>query len=126
MFQYFRKQNVSIPPFCIPPTHAFTTPTFFSKFLIKLLRPATLLKKKLWHRCFPVNFVKFLRTPFLQNTSGRMLLTICTNFLIRLNLLKNTSLKFPVELLKQNVTHLRSFPMIKKPFPSTEGSVHLK
>ena len=22
-------------------------------------RPATLLKKRLWHRCFPVNFVKF-------------------------------------------------------------------
>ena len=30
----------------------------------KCLRPATLLKKRLWHRCFPVNFVKFLRTPF--------------------------------------------------------------
>ena len=28
------------------------------------LRPSTLLKKRLWHRCFPVNFVKFLRTPF--------------------------------------------------------------
>ena len=27
-------------------------------------RPVTLLKKRLWHRCFPVNFVKFLRTPF--------------------------------------------------------------
>ena len=27
------------------------------------LIPATLLKKRLWHRCFPVNFVKFLRTP---------------------------------------------------------------
>ena len=23
----------------------------------------------LGHRCFPVNFVKYLRTPFLQNTS---------------------------------------------------------
>ena len=29
------------------------------------LTPATLLKKRLWHRCFPVDFVKFLRTPFL-------------------------------------------------------------
>ena len=29
------------------------------------LKPATLLKKKLWHRCFSVNFAKFLRTPFL-------------------------------------------------------------
>ena len=25
---------------------------------------ATLLKKRLWHRCFPMNFAKFLRTPF--------------------------------------------------------------
>ena len=32
--------------------------------------PATLLKKRLWHRCFPVNFAKFLRTSFLQNTFG--------------------------------------------------------
>ena len=38
------------------------------------LRPETLLKKRLWHRCFPVNFVKFLKTLFLRNISGRMLL----------------------------------------------------
>ena len=36
----------------------------------------TLLKKRLWHKYFPVNFVKFLKTPFLQNTSGRLLLKI--------------------------------------------------
>ena len=29
------------------------------------LRPTTLLKKRLWHRCFSVNFEKFLRTPLL-------------------------------------------------------------
>ena len=34
---------------------------FFNK--VSGLCPATLLKKNLWHRCFPVNFVKFLRTP---------------------------------------------------------------
>ena len=34
------------------------------------MRPATLLKKRLWHRCIPVNFAKFLRTPILQNTSS--------------------------------------------------------
>ena len=45
---------------------------FFNK--VAGLRPATLLKKRLWHRCFPLNFAKFLRTPFLQNTSGRLLL----------------------------------------------------
>ena len=27
-----------------------------------------------WHSCFPVNFAKFLRTPFLEKTSGRLLL----------------------------------------------------
>ena len=25
-------------------------------------KPATLLKKKRWHRCFPMNFAKFLTT----------------------------------------------------------------
>ena len=35
---------------------------FFNK--VARLRPATLLKKRLWHRCVPVNFAKFLRTPF--------------------------------------------------------------
>ena len=43
-------------------------------------RPATLLKKRLWQRCFPANFVKFLRTTFLQNTSGRPLLVVKTDF----------------------------------------------
>ena len=36
----------------------------------RVLWPATLLKKRLWRRCFPMNFVKFLRTLFLQDTSG--------------------------------------------------------
>ena len=36
---------------------------FFNK--VGDLRPVALLKKRLWHRCFPVNFVKFLRTPFI-------------------------------------------------------------
>ena len=34
---------------------------FFNK--IAGMRPPTLLKKRPWHRFFPVNFVKFLRTP---------------------------------------------------------------
>ena len=35
---------------------------FFDK--VEGLRPATLLKRRVWHRCFPVNFRKFLKTPF--------------------------------------------------------------
>ena len=45
---------------------------FFTK--VVGLRSATLLKKRLWDRCFPVNLAKFLIIPFLQNTSGRLLL----------------------------------------------------
>ena len=36
---------------------------FFNK--VAVLRPVTLLKKRLWHRCFPVNVAKFLRITFL-------------------------------------------------------------
>ena len=35
---------------------------FFNK--VTGVMSAILLKKRLWYRCFPVNFVKFLRTPF--------------------------------------------------------------
>ena len=45
---------------------------FFNK--VVGLRPAILLKKRIWHRCFPVTFAKFLRTPFLKNTSGWLVL----------------------------------------------------
>ena len=38
-----------------------------------LQRPATLLKTRLWHRCSCFTFVNFLRTPFLQNSSKRLL-----------------------------------------------------
>ena len=34
------------------------------------------LKKRVWDRCFPVKFAKFLRTLFLQNTSGQLLLDL--------------------------------------------------
>ena len=39
---------------------------FFNK--VAGFGPATLLKKKLWHRCLPVNFAKILRTPFFYRT----------------------------------------------------------
>ena len=58
---------------------------FFNK--VAALRPATSLKKRLWHRCFPVNFAKFPRTPpddcfCTVMTSGRLLLYFRTNLLM--------------------------------------------
>ena len=37
----------------------------WSLFLIKLQAWRTIIKKKLQHRCFPVKFAKFIKTPFL-------------------------------------------------------------
>ena len=43
---------------------------FFNK--IAVLKPAALLKKRIWYKYFPVDFAKFLRTPFSQNTSRQV------------------------------------------------------
>ena len=64
------------------------------------LRPATLLKKKrLKHRCFPVNFAKFLRTPFLTEQLQWLLLNISSWFQWRL--LRKISFKELGSLIKQ-------------------------
>ena len=41
---------------------------------MKLFVTETLFKKRLWHSCFPVNFAKFLRTPFLMENLRWLLL----------------------------------------------------
>ena len=49
--------------------------TFFSFFKLSCSpQPAASVKKKPWHNFFPASFAKILRTPFLQNISGRLLL----------------------------------------------------
>ena len=84
-------------------------------FMLVCRQPTTLLKKRLWHRCFPVNFAKFLGTHFLQNTSGWLLPNIV--FMIKLNLV--TTLKQfmqpQVDLFQDNKTlgqSLSLFPWI--------------
>ena len=55
-----------------------SVPRNFSKFtgkhLCQSLRPAILLKKRLWQRCFPVNFSKILRISFLTEQLQWLLL----------------------------------------------------
>ena len=60
-------------------------------FLIKL-RPATCFKKRLWHRCFLVNFVKFLRTPLVATS------VMCTLFLLNVVLIHNESTSTEISL----------------------------
>ena len=39
--------------------------------------------RKALHRCFPVNFTKFVKAPFLRNSSGQLLLkTFFLSFII--------------------------------------------
>ena len=68
------------------------------------LSPATLIKKRLWHRCVPVNSAKFLRTPFLQNTSGRLLLEIKSPWYLHSFFYIRTS-KFCLRLAVLNFFH---------------------
>ena len=54
----------------------FTGKHLWQSLLVADLRPATLLKKRRWHRCFPMNFAKFLRTPFLTEHLWWLLLIV--------------------------------------------------
>ena len=55
---------------------------FFDK--VSGFQAATLLKKRRLYRCFPMNLAIFLRAPFLQNTSRRLLLS-AARILLKLN-----------------------------------------
>ena len=44
------------------------------KHLCQNLKPATLLKERLWHKCLPVYFAKFLRTSFFTENVWWLLL----------------------------------------------------
>ena len=56
----FKRFNGSIRDFDI------ASLTVVSEYFIcvRMPQPVTLFKKRLWHRCFPVNFAKFLKAPF--------------------------------------------------------------
>ena len=60
----FSKSRISHQRYSVKKGNTSTRVSFLIKLQTLGLRPATLLKKRLWHKCFPVNFAKFLRTPF--------------------------------------------------------------
>ena len=51
---------------------------FFNK--VEGLKPVTLLEKKLGHKCFSVNFAKFLRTPFIIELLWWLLLFLAQQY----------------------------------------------
>ena len=62
--QSSQENTYSRVSFLIPLQASLSTPLKTKESIWSKERPKALLKKRLWHRCFPVNFVKLLRTPF--------------------------------------------------------------
>ena len=60
----FRKSSETLRKLCV-----------FTKFS---LGEISLLKRSFWHRCFPVNFMKFQRTPFVTEHLLWLLLSSST------------------------------------------------
>ena len=75
------------------------------------LRPETLLKKGLWHRCFPRNFAKFLRTP--SPTEHRWLL-LFLNMPKKYCMWINSNFTGNQSWNKSKHFHLFLIPMLKK------------
>ena len=46
---------------------------FCKKGVLRRPQPATLVKKRFWHRSFPMNFANFLRTPFLTSRGKKLM-----------------------------------------------------
>ena len=46
----------------------------FTLFSEKQLKACSFIKKRLQHKCFPVNIAKFVRTPILKNICEQLLL----------------------------------------------------
>ena len=70
-------------------------------------RPTAILKKKLWHRYFPVSFVKILRITFLQNTSKQLLLKK------RINLIFVSSWRLLKNLLSTPLVHRKTWTRVQ-------------
>ena len=57
-------------------TQMFLKMDVLATFIEKHLKACNFIKKRLQHKCFPVNIAKFLRSAFSQNTPGDWLLLL--------------------------------------------------
>ena len=95
------------------------------------MQNSTLSKKRLWRKCFPVNFAKLLRTPLLQNTSGQLLLTVQKHSFVKvlkIGVLKNLYRKRSMlESLFNNVLGLQVYSCeLYKIFKNTFLTKHVQ
>ena len=75
-------------------------------------KTCSFIKKKLQHRCFPVNIPKFIRTPVLMNTCERLLLSFQCSLLI------------PPENFKNLLFKALIVPIIDSNYVSTKHNIY--
>ena len=76
------------------------------------MQALTLLKERLWHRCFPVNLAKFLRIPFYRTLTGdcfckdviELVWSILWKTKPKLNLTLHKTWSFPWRISSVNIT----------------------
>ena len=88
----------------------------FQSLFLNKVSGFSLWKERLSHRCFHVNFVKFLRTSFLQNTSGRLLLSLWEHRTFHYKVpfsLSFISLKKILQRVKSRKKMFNVFPFIR-------------
>ena len=69
---------------------------------VKFCRSATSLKANLQRKCFLENFRKFGRTPFLQNTTGRLLLIKIVTIVVK-GELANKTVNYAAQKMKFSI-----------------------
>ena len=96
---------------------------FFNK--VAGLWLATLLKKRLWHRCFPVKFAKFLRHLFCRTFANDYFFSFSDDF-------RDSWPKLTMAILYQHVFSLRAlftpylFPFILEKLLLVDARLNLK
>ena len=101
-------------------------------FLIKLQASGLQLslKKQLRHRCFPINFLKFLRTPFLMEHLWWLLLNLATFWCLFIKIEIEIVLRFSKITIKccrkyHFALHFLVLPYFKKFFTLTYCKIFL-
>ena len=103
------------------PVHPFSAPWKHQKTL-RFSKACNLVKERLWHRCFPVNFAKFLRTPFYRTPVGKCLQELqggsnCQTFLksvlFQSEFSKNDCLFFSFVMFVCDICHIYNEKLIR-------------
>ena len=105
--KFFLKFLNNFYKFVAPLAKMSLTPNHVLRWARGSLRPATLLKKRLWHRCFSVSLAKFLRTPFVTE---HLWATASEGKMVESKMVESTACTFTEKRLHRRITYLAIKP----------------